>query len=69
MLCARGLSALHVDARRCVITDDEHGRATPLKEETERHTRDELEPLIEGGTIPVVGGFIASSASTGEFGP
>ena len=66
VLRARGLSALHVDTRRCVITDDEHGRATPLKEETERHTRDELEPLIEGGTIPVVGGFIASSASTGE---
>ena len=66
VLCACGLSALHVDARRCVITDDEHGRATPLKEETERHTREEIEPLIESGTIPVLGGFIASSASTGE---
>src|SRR3989440_12040080 len=66
VLGARGLAARHVDARRCLITDDEHGRATPLKEETERHTREEIEPLIESGIIPELGGFIASSASTGE---
>ncbi len=66
VLRARGLVARHVDARRCVITDDEHTRATPLREETERHTREELEPLIAAGEIPVAGGFIASSAATGE---
>jgi aspartate kinase len=66
VLCARGLKARQVDARRCVITDDEHGRATPLKEETDRYTRAELVPLIEENTIPVIGGFIASSAATGE---
>lgn len=65
VLRARGMSARQVDTRRCVITDDEHGRATPLKEETERHTRAELEPLIEEGVIPVLGGFIASSAASG----
>jgi aspartate kinase len=66
VLRARGLSARHADARRCVITDDAHCRATPLKEETERHTREQLEPLIEAGEVPVLGGFIASSAATGE---
>jgi aspartate kinase len=66
VLRARGLSARYVDARRCVITDDEHGRATPLREETERHTRELLEPLVEQGEVPVTGGFIASSAATGE---
>jgi aspartate kinase len=66
VLRARGLKARQADARRCVITDDEHGRATPLKEETDRHTRAELGPLIEEGTIPVIGGFIASSAASGE---
>jgi aspartate kinase len=66
VLRARGLSAKQADARRCVITDDEHGRAMPLKEETDRHTREELEPIIEAGEIPVLGGFIASSAATGE---
>jgi aspartate kinase len=50
-----------VDARRCVVTDSEHGRATPLKDETERRTRAELEPLIAAGRVPVLGGFIASS--------
>ena len=66
VLNARGLNVRHVDARRCIITDDEHGRATPLKDETERHTRERLEPLIAEGIIPVMGGFIASSAATGE---
>jgi aspartate kinase len=65
VLCERGVRARQVDARRCVITDDEHGRANPLKEETERHTRAELEPLIEAGEVPVLGGFIASSAASG----
>ncbi|HVF43868.1 MAG TPA: lysine-sensitive aspartokinase 3 [Pyrinomonadaceae bacterium] len=65
VLRARGTKARQVDARRCVITDDEHGRANPLREETDRHTRAELEPLIEAGEVPVLGGFIASSAATG----
>ncbi|MCA1619707.1 MAG: lysine-sensitive aspartokinase 3 [Acidobacteria bacterium] len=66
VLDARGLPARQVDARRCVITDDEHGRATPLKEETERHTREQIEPVIAEGVTPVLGGFIASSAASGE---
>ncbi|HST51193.1 MAG TPA: lysine-sensitive aspartokinase 3 [Pyrinomonadaceae bacterium] len=66
VLRARGVKARQADARRCIITDDEHGRATPLKEETERHTRQELEPIIAAGEVPVIGGFIASSAATGE---
>jgi aspartate kinase len=66
VLDARGLKARRVDSRRCVITDDEHGRATPLKEETDRHTREQLNPLIDEGVVPVLGGFIASSAATGE---
>ena len=66
VLSARGIKARQVDARRCVITDDEHGRANPLREETERHTRAELEPLLESNEVPVLGGFIASSAATGE---
>jgi aspartate kinase len=66
VLDARGLKARQVDSRRCVITDDEHGRATPLREETDRHTREQLNPLIDEGVVPVLGGFIASSAATGE---
>lgn len=53
----------NVDARRCIITDNEYGCATPLMDETLRHTREELQPLIEASCIPVLGGFIGSTAS------
>ena len=53
----------YVDARRCVITDDEHGCATPLMAETFRHTRAQLEPLIASGVVPVLGGFIGATLS------
>jgi aspartate kinase len=66
VLSASGVKARQVDARRCVITDDEHGRANPLREETERHTRAEIGPLLEANEVPVMGGFIASSAASGE---
>jgi aspartate kinase len=54
-------SARYVDARRCIVTDDEYGNAAPLYQETEAATRRELLPLLEEGVIPVMGGFIASS--------
>src|SRR5688500_35785 len=66
VLEARGVPARQVDARRCLLTDDEHRRATPLKEATERHTRERIEPLVAEGVTPVLGGFIASSAASGE---
>jgi aspartate kinase len=61
VLSARGLHARYVDARACMVTDDEYGNATPLYKETEERTRAELMPLIEANIIPVMGGFIASS--------
>src|SRR2546430_5348843 len=60
-LAAAGVPARAVDARRCVITDETHGRATPLPAETERHTRAELVPLLEAALVPVVGGYIAAT--------
>ena len=54
-----------VDARRCVITDDDFGCATPLMAETFASTRKELAPLIEASCVPVLGGFIGSTL-TGE---
>lgn len=56
------LPAQHVDARRCVITNEEHGRAEPLTAETTLRTRSELEPLIAEEKIPVLGGFIGSTS-------
>ncbi len=56
-----GLKSRYVDARRLIITNDEHGSAAPLLEETERHTRAALIPLIENGEVIVLGGFIGST--------
>jgi len=56
-----GLPARYVDARRCLTTDDTHGRATPLLRETEHRTRAELLPLLQDGLAPVLGGYIAAT--------
>ena len=61
VLREKGLAACHVDARRCILTDEEHGRAIPFWPETERRTREELQPLIERSHIPVLGGFIGAT--------
>src|SRR5688572_25466554 len=54
-----------VDARRCIITNDDYGCATPLMTETFRSAREQLQPLIQSSCIPVLGGFIGSTL-TGE---
>ncbi len=60
---AVGLNARHADSRRLIITDDEHGAANPIWNETEKIIQLELHPLINDGEIPVMGGFIAASRS------
>ena len=60
---AAGLNARHSDARRLIMTDDEHGAANPLWSETERIVQLELHSLVNAGEIPVMGGFIAASRS------
>ena len=61
LLIRRGVNAQHVDARRCIVTDDEYTCALPLMPETLSKARDVLTPVIENGLIPVLGGFIAST--------
>ncbi len=61
LLIQRGVNAQHVDARRCIVTDDEYTCALPLMPETLSKARDVLTPVIENGLIPVLGGFIAST--------
>jgi aspartate kinase len=56
-----GVPAAYVDARRCIITDSEHGNARPLLEETGRQTRAELQPFLQTNRVPVLGGFIAAT--------
>ena len=61
VLREHGLRARYVDARRLIITDDQHGAASPLMEETANRTRSEVGPLIRAGEIPVLGGFIGAT--------
>lgn len=56
-----GLPAAYVDARRCILTNEEYGNAQPLIQESCRRTRSEIEPLLEARRVPVLGGFIAAT--------
>src|SRR5579872_5667420 len=57
-----GIRASHVDARDCIVTDSRHGQAIPLWDVTNERLRDVLSPLLSEGSVPVLGGFIASSS-------
>jgi aspartate kinase len=57
----RGVEARQVDARRCVITDEDHTCAAPLLAETFGHSQNELRPLLESRVVPVLGGFIGAT--------
>jgi aspartate kinase len=61
VLLDQGLPGTYVDARRCIITDEQFGNATPSIKETYSRVRSELEPLIKSKRIPVLDGFVAAS--------
>lgn len=63
VLKAKNLNARQMDSRRLIVTDEEYGAAAPVWFETEKLIQLELQPLIEAGEIPVLGGFIAASRS------
>ena len=56
-----GLNGTHIDARTCIVTDAEHGKATPLEDKIERQLRFTVLPLVEQGQVPVLGGFIGAT--------
>ena len=60
-LAARGLDAVWLDARECIVTDAIHTRARPLFELTREHLEANLSPVLAKSRIPVMGGFIAAT--------
>ena len=60
-LAEAGVNARHVDARSCIKTDDVYGAATP-QAETTAAIRAEIDPLLTAAKVPVLGGFIGSTA-------
>lgn len=59
---AEGLPARPVEATELVVTDDHHGTASPLMEATRKRVQALLPPLLDGGVIPVVTGFIGATS-------
>jgi len=54
----RGIEAEHVDARDVFVTDDNFMSAEPQTDAIAAAARDIVQPLIQEGKVPVLGGFI-----------
>jgi aspartate kinase len=61
----RGLPATHVDARQVIITDERFTKAEPQPDAIAEAAQRILMPLIRDGLIPVMGGYIGSTKSSG----
>ena len=58
-----GIDAAYVDARDVMITDDRFMEAEPQTEIIAERAREIIQPLVQQGKVPVMGGFIGSSPS------
>ncbi len=54
----QGIPAQLMDARQCIITDDNFMRAAPLFDLTDAAIVEHLRPVIQAGKVPVFQGFI-----------
>jgi aspartate kinase len=60
-LTEAGVPAEWVDARCAIVTDGEHTRATPLGPETSAALRKTIAPILDGGRVAVLGGFVGAT--------
>ena len=60
-IAARGRKSEAVDATDLIVTTDQFGGAEPLMDETRVKMQARLAPLLTGGAIPVVTGFIGAT--------
>ncbi|MCB0004032.1 MAG: aspartate kinase, partial [Anaerolineae bacterium] len=61
VLRTHGVAAEWVDAAELIVTDNNFGSANPLEEPTARHAQARLMPLLSGGIVPVVTGFVGAT--------
>jgi aspartate kinase len=62
-MCALGVAAEHVDAREVVKTDDAFTHAEPQPDAIAEAARRLVLPIVRAGRVPVLGGYIGSTAS------
>jgi len=56
-----GLNAVYVDARQCIVTDAQYGKAIPQEAATEERLKQHVVARLAEGGVPVMGGFIGST--------
>jgi aspartate kinase len=61
LLRQRGIQSEAVDATELIITDDTFQGAVPLPEVSRAQATARLRPLLEGGVVPLVTGFIGAT--------
>jgi aspartate kinase len=59
----RGIPAQHVDARDVFVTDDNFMTAEPQVDAIAERARELVQPMIEAGAVPVMGGFIGRTTT------
>jgi aspartate kinase len=57
----QGMDGVHVEARACIITDAQYGKAAPLEKETDQELVRMLRPILEKQQVPVMAGFIGAT--------
>jgi aspartate kinase len=57
----RELDTVHIDARKCIITDAHHGRAVPQDALIEERLKEHVLPHAAEGRICIMGGFIGAT--------
>lgn len=60
-LTSHGVPAAWVDARRVMVTNDTFTAAAPLMEETGARMIAGVAPIVAGGKVPVMGGFVGAT--------
>ena len=60
-LTANGLAASWVDARRVIVTGDEHTAAPPLMKETGVALSAVVDPILAARRVAVMGGFVGAN--------
>ena len=59
----QGFDAVHIDARKCLVTDEHFGKAAPLMEPTAARLEAAARSHLNAGKVVVMGGYIGATQS------